>query len=331
MLYTQRGKSAVEDLVSVIVPIYNTEKYLRECVDSIVNQTYERLDIILVDDGSTDASGKICDEYAKKDNRIHVIHEENGGNGRARNAGLENIKGQWIIWVDSDDMIHQRQIEVLLTVAKEKKADIAVGGYKAVSDNEKPEDREITAPILDKTEVLSEQHLYDQNFLKERSMVLTVPWCKICKRELYNNVRYPEKRIHLDTWTTWKLYENARKVAFIPEPLYYWRNNPNSLSRRRFDASHFSGIDAYREQLEYYYKVKRQRYVEIVFDEYVNDIFWCYNRMMEADMDPVPLKPYWQYMKKHMGYIKLTKSVGLRNWLRYRYLAYYKIPKLILH
>lgn len=321
----------MEDLVSVIVPIYNTEKYLRKCLDSIVNQTYERLDIILVDDGSTDASKDICDEYEKRDNRIHVIHKKNAGNGSARNTGLEHIKGQWILWVDSDDLIHQKQIEVLLNIAKKLNADIVVGGYQAVSDNEKPKDQTIDAYIWDKAEVLSEKHLYDDRFIKERSMILTVPWCKICKRELYDNVRYPGTRIHLDTWTTWKLYEKADKIVFVPEPLYYWRNNPDSLSRRRFDISHFSGIEAYREQLEYFYKARRQRYVEIVFDEYVNDIFWCYNRMKEAGMDPLPLKPYWQYMKKHVGYIKLTKSVGFKNWLRYRYLAYYKLPKLILH
>lgn len=321
----------MEDLVSVIVPVYNTEKYLRKCIDSIVEQTYTNLDIILVDDGSTDASGVICDEYAGKDSRIRVIHKENEGNGQARNTGLDYTEGGYILWVDSDDMIHRKQVEVLLSIAKEKNADIVVGGYCAISDGEEPKDQTIADGIYDNAEVLSDSHLYDDGFIKKRSMILTVPWCKICKRELYDHVRYPHKRIHLDTWTTWKLYENSQKVVFVAEPLYYWRNNPDSLTRRKFDLSHFSGIEAYREQLEYYHTAGRQRYVEIVFDEYVNDIFWCYNRMKESDMDPSPLKPYWQYMKKHVGYIKLTRSIGIKNWLRYRYLAYYKIPKLLFH
>lgn len=321
----------MEDLVSVIVPVYNTEKYLRKCIDSIVEQTYTNLDIILVDDGSTDASGVICDEYAGKDSRIRVIHKENEGNGQARNTGLNYTEGGYILWVDSDDMIHRKQVEVLLSIAKEKNADIVVGGYCAISDGEEPKDQTIADGIYDNAEVLSDSHLYDDGFIKKRSMILTVPWCKICKRELYDHVRYPHKRIHLDTWTTWKLYENSQKVVFVAEPLYYWRNNPDSLTRRKFDLSHFSGIEAYREQLEYYHTAGRQRYVEIVFDEYVNDIFWCYNRMKESDMDPSPLKPYWQYMKKHVGYIKLTRSIGIKNWLRYRYLAYYKIPKLLFH
>ncbi len=321
----------MEDLVSVIVPVYNTEKYLRKCIDSIVEQTYTNLDIILVDDGSTDASGVICDEYAGKDSRIRVIHKENEGNGQARNTGLDHMEGAYVLWVDSDDMIHRKQVEVLLSIAKEKNADIVVGGYCAISDGEEPKDQTIADGIYDNAEVLSDSHLYDDGFIKKRSMILTVPWCKICKRELYDHVRYPHKRIHLDTWTTWKLYENSQKVVFVAEPLYYWRNNPDSLTRRKFDLSHFSGIEAYGEQLEYYHTAGRQRYVEIVFDEYVNDIFWCYNRMKESDMDPSPLKPYWLYMKKHVGYIKLTRSIGIKNWLRYRYLAYYKIPKLLFH
>lgn len=110
----------MEDLVSVIVPVYNSEKYLGECVDSIVNQSYRNLEIILVDDGSTDTSGAICDRYAQNDSRVHVIHKKNGGNGDARNAGLKIATGQWITMSDNDDIFHKRQIEVLLAAARKK-------------------------------------------------------------------------------------------------------------------------------------------------------------------------------------------------------------------
>lgn len=317
------------DLVSVIVPVYNSEKYLRDCIDSIVNQTYQNLDIILVDDGSTDSSGAICDEYAEKDNRVQVFHKRNGGNGDARNTGLYEAKGQWIVMSDNDDILHKRQIEVLLAVANDKDADIVVGWYQSFEVNENLHDEDIDISFLDSAEVLSDRHLYDSEFIQKRSMILTVPWSKICKRKLYEGIQYPAKSRHDDTWTTWKLYERAEKTVFIPVVLYYWRNDSESFGRRRFDATHFDGMDAYKEQLEYFYGRKRQRYVEIVFAEYTDNIFWCYSRMKEVGMDAILLKPYWKYMKDHIGYVKFTKSLGFRQWLRYRYLAWYKIPQMI--
>lgn len=315
--------------MSVIVPVYNSERYLRDCIESIVNQTYQNLDIILVDDGATDSSGAICDEYARKDSRVHVIHKQNGGNGDARNAGLARAKGQWVVMSDNDDILHRRQVEVLLAVAKGRGADIAVGWYRPFDVDETPRDEDIGADFLDRAEVLSDRHLFDDAFIQKRSMILTVPWSKICKRKLYEGIRYPAKSRHDDTWTTWKLYERARRTAFIPVILHYWRDDPNSFGRRRFDETHFEAMDAYREQLEYYRRQKRQRYVEILFAEYTDDIFWCYNRMKESGMDVSLLKPYWKYMKKRIGCVRLTRSLGLKQWLRYRYLAWYKIPKLI--
>ncbi len=318
------------DLVSVIVPVYNSEKYLRNCVDSIVNQTYQKLDIILVDDGSTDSSGAICDEYARNDSRVHVFHKRNGGNGDARNAGLDQAKGQWVVMSDNDDILHKRQIEVLLAAAVEKNADIAVGWYRPFEIDELPHDEDIRADFLNNAEILTDRHLLDDSFIQKHSMILTVPWSKICKRELYEGIRYPQKSRHDDTWTTWKLYEKAGKTVFMPIVLHYWRNDPNSFGRSKFDTTHFEALDAYKEQIEYFYKGKRQRYVEITFAEYTQTIFWCYNRMKESDMAVSQLRPYWEYMKKHVGYMRLTQSLGFKQWLRYRYLVWYKIPKLIL-
>lgn len=318
----------MEDLVSVIVPVYNSEQYLNTCIDSIINQTYPNIEIILVNDGSTDQSGAICEEYAKNDARVKVIHKKNGGNGDARNTGLKHVQGKWIAWIDNDDMMHKRQIEILLSVAEAKKADIVVGGYCAIENDELPEDKVIDEDFVQRAEVLTDKHLYDDEFIKKRSMILTTPWSKIYKKEIYEGIQYPARSRHDDTWTTWRTYENAHTVAFIPESLYYWRNNPNSFSRV-FDTSHFTGIDAYKEQLEYFHAAGRQRYVEIVFAEYTEMFFWCYNRMREHNMDCSELKPYWLYMKKHVSYIKLTKSMGFYMWLKYRYLVWYKIPRII--
>ncbi len=319
------------DLVSVIVPVYDSENYLKDCVDSIVNQTYRNLEIILVDDGSTDASGDICDKYARQDGRVHVIHKENGGNGDARNAGLRIARGQWIAMSDNDDILHKRQIETLLAVAHDKDADIAVGSYRSFDVHEVPVDEEIEGSFLDKAEVLSNRHLYDDKFIQKRSLILTVPWSKVCRKEVYNGVWYPAKSKHDDTWTTWRLYENAKRTAFLPIVLHYWRDNPNSFGRSTFDTAHFEEMDAFRVQMEYFRSKGKQRHVEITFALFLETFFWCYNLMKESGMDIVLLRPYWEYMKKNIRHIKLTKSLGMKQWLRYRYLAWYKIPRLILH
>ena len=125
----------MEDLISVVVPIYNVENYIKKCVDSILSQTYKNLEIILVDDGSPDNCPQICDEYAQKDNRIKVIHKENGGLSDARNAGIDISKGKFITFIDSDDYIEKDYVEVLYNSIKENASDMAIGSHKAIYDN----------------------------------------------------------------------------------------------------------------------------------------------------------------------------------------------------
>jgi glycosyltransferase involved in cell wall biosynthesis len=283
----------------------------------------------MVDDGSTDGSGAICDSYGKNDKRIRVVHEQNHGNGYARNVGLTQSKGQWIIFVDSDDVIHKRLVEILLDIAKTKDADIVVGGYKSFINGEDVDDEIIDDNYIAVAELLTINHLYNDDFIKRHSMILTVPWCKIIKKAIHDGIMYPNKRRNLDTWTTWKIYENADRVIYLEQPLYYWRESPFSLTRQAFSTNYYSAIEAYMEQLEYYYKAGKQRYVEIVFAEYTQEMFWLYNRMKENKINTAPLRKYLVYMRKHLNYVKLTKSLGLYSWLRYRYLAYYKIPKLL--
>lgn len=317
-----------KDIVSVIMPIYNAQKYLRMSLESVINQTYLDLDIVLINDGSTDKSREICEEYARQDKRIRIIDKENGGNGDARNVGLRNANGDWIIWIDSDDIMHLRQVEILTSIAKLNNADIVVGDYRTIEDNECVQDDMISSQYTEKAYVLTEKDLYDDSFVNRNSMIFTVPWCKIVRKEIFNGIAYPTKTRHVDTWTTWKTYEKAQKVMFIPLQLYYWRINPNSLSRDKFDSSQFTGIDAYIEQFQYFNEKGKQRYIEIVFSELLEMFFWCYNRMSELEMDYSELKIYLKFLQKNIRNIKYTRSLGLYKWIKYRYLVWYKIPKL---
>ena len=129
----------MEELISVVVPVYNVEKYIDKCINSIINQTYKNLEIILVDDGSPDNCGKICDEYAKKDNRIKVTHKENGGVSSARNIGIKNATGDWLTFVDADDWIENNFVEQLLKIGNQENAEIVLCGYNRVNRNNKCE------------------------------------------------------------------------------------------------------------------------------------------------------------------------------------------------
>lgn len=324
------GKLLMEELISIVVPIYNVEKYLEDCLISIINQTYSNLEIILVDDGSKDNCGQICDEYAKKDNRIQVIHKENGGLSDARNCGMALAKGRYISFIDADDFIHARFIEILLELAKDKQAEIVVGDFSLFQEAAKCKDKMISETDIKEAQILSEKHLYDEDFINRETVRFTVAWGKLYERKLWEGIEYPVGKIHEDTFTTYKLMERAKKVVYLKEPLYYWRENPSSITRGKFTLAHLLGLDAFQEQLVYFHNAGKQRHVEIVYNQYRDWFFWCYNEMQAAQIDyKKELEPYYEYMRRHLRYVKLTKSLGVYRWLKYRYLVYYKIPQLL--
>lgn len=320
----------MEDLVSVVIPIYNVEEYLENCIDSVLNQTYSNLEIILVNDGSPDGCGQICDEYAMQDNRIRVIHKENGGLSDARNCGIEIALGRYITFIDSDDYIHARYIEILMYLAKKKNADIVVGDFVLFQVNNQCSDKVLRESDIQKAQILSAKHLYDNDFINGESMRLTVAWGKLYEKKLWDGINYPVGKIHEDTFTTYKLMERATRVVYLKEPIYYWRENPNSITRGTFTLAHLLGLEAFQEQLEYFRDLRKQRHVEIVYDAYRSWFFWCYNEMKAAGLDyKNELRPYYRYMRNHVRYIKLTRSLGICAWLKYRYLVYYKIPYIL--
>ena len=204
-------------LISVIVPVYNTEKYLHRCVDSIINQTYQNLEIILVDDGSTDSSGCICDEYAKKDERIKVIHKENAGQGVARNIALEYASGEYVGFVDSDDWIDPRMYQTLYTYAVKDQSDIVVcGRYLYWDDREKQPMFHLANPVVySGREALVRLLIYDG---------IDSALCdKLCKKSLFKNICFPlERYICEDVDVVYKLLERAKQITHCGEGLYYY-------------------------------------------------------------------------------------------------------------
>lgn len=243
------------DLISVIVPVYNVEKYLNRCVDSIINQTYSNLEIILINDGSTDTSGKICDEYKKRDNRIHVIHQKNGGLSAARNAGIVIANGNYFIFVDSDDLIHPQCIEILYKVIKNDCSDIVIGNYEKFDDFNKI-DLKVNDDIKYKSDLLSDTEVLD-NFiqLKNNSRFVSSCW-KLFKKEVIGNIRFPKGRLFEDEFTVYKFIYNANKISIIDKIIYFYYVNPKSITNNLNYNKMFDHFDAMFEQICFFEKNK---------------------------------------------------------------------------
>ena len=213
-----------EELISIVVPIYNVEIYLEKCIETILNQTYKNIEIILVDDGSTDSCKDIADEYVKKDKRIKVIHKENGGLSDARNAGIKIAKGRYICFVDSDDYIEKNYIKILYETIIRNNADISICSYKNVYiDGSQKEDRT-------KTQVCNNIEAIRELFTKARN-IETVTWNKMYKIDLFlhNKIEFPKGKLHEDNFTTYKLFYFSNKIAYVDEILYNYRQRENSI------------------------------------------------------------------------------------------------------
>ena len=235
-------------LVSVIIPVYKVEPYLRTCVDSVLAQTYENLEVILVDDGSPDNCPAICDEYAAKDSRVRVIHKENGGLSDARNAGLEAAKGEWICFVDSDDAVDENYVGFLLEAAVENDCEIAVCGYKCFSGT-----YEIASKkrLSKKCKVISPAKAVKNQYAADVTKYV-VAWNKIYRRDLFSSgIRYPKGRLHEDDFTTYKLFLRANKIADLDSCLNYYRIHGESITARFSPKRIQDYIAAHSESLAY--------------------------------------------------------------------------------
>ena len=215
-----------QPLVSIIVPIYKVEPYLRRCLDSIVNQTYTNLEIILVDDGSPDNCPQICDEYAAKDKRIIVIHKENGGLSDARNAGLDICKGEYISFVDSDDWVDEKYIEVLLSLSIKENTDIVIGEYVKTNGKIPQKEENVWTKTYSSKEALI--RLFSKN-----NITYTVSWGKLYKKELFNSIRFPIGKYHEDEFTTYILFYRSTKIAYTNKVIYYYFRHSNSITGSR--------------------------------------------------------------------------------------------------
>lgn len=230
------------DLISVIVPIYNVEKYLKKCIDSILAQTYKNYELILVDDGSPDNCGRISDEYAKKDIRVSVIHKQNGGLSSARNAGLEISKGEYIVFIDSDDWIDNNYLECLYKDLKNNDADISVPAFCLSYENGR---HHIDSRIQGKKVFSTEQSL--ECFLFNGYLTPCVA-SKMWKKNLWKDIKCPEGKLFEDQYTTYKLIMNANRVVYDRSIYYHYFKRNGSIGHSSFSDGTYDLLKGIEEE-----------------------------------------------------------------------------------
>ncbi len=229
-----------KELISIIIPVYNTKKYLERCIESVRNQTYKNLEIILVDDGSTDGTGDLCDEYKKLDSRIVVLHKENGGQGTARNLGINVANGEYIAFVDSDDWIEADMYEELHNNLKKYDADISCcnNGLEKTGDTG-------VIKCFNQEEIMRE-HLNNNKGTGHS------PCDKLYKSSVFDGVRFLETRAYEDCGTIFKLLFNAKKVVYEDTTLYHYEYHDNSTMSQSFSPIKFYSVKAYYDMYQFY-------------------------------------------------------------------------------
>lgn len=252
----------MDELISVIVPIYNVEMYLPRCVYSIINQTYSNIEILLVDDGSTDSCYEIIKQFEKEDLRIRIFHQKNGGLSAARNTGIDNAKGKYLAFVDSDDYIHPRMLEILYCNLKKNEADISICDFYWIHDGENTtEYLENTTSVYEGIEVLHR--------LIGDDVVSVVAWNKLYRASIFKTVRYPRGKLHEDEYVLHEVYSQCFRTVYTDAKLYYYIKREGSISDKRSARNIIDGHEAFCRRL-----VWSSLYADKKFSD------WCFNAML---------------------------------------------------
>ena len=224
------------ELISIVIPIYKVEQYLRRCIDSVICQTYKNIEIILIDDGSPDNCGKLCDEIKKKDNRIKVIHKSNGGLSDARNCGINIATGKYITFIDSDDYVTEDYIEYMYRLLSQEKAEIAVCKLrKTINDNESCAIKDNISLCMNKYEAMREM-LYADKYS------VAAP-AKLYLKELFIDVNFPIGKFSEDIFTTYKVFDKANKIVYGNKICYFYYCRKNSLITSSFSMKKLDVVE----------------------------------------------------------------------------------------
>ena len=284
------------DTVIVVIPVYNVESYVSDCIDSVINQTYKKIRIILVDDGSKDSSGEICDRYKALDERITVIHKKNGGLSSARNAGIQwainNKCGEWICFIDSDDWIHPEYVEQLLNAAKKYNSPVSIC-YYSVSESR----------IFSYKPISSEAELWksEDAYTLKSGIPCAYAWNKFYKIDCFNEVRFPEGKYWEDLFTTHRIVLPLKSIPVIKEPLYFYYKNPHGIVYSKWADKNLDFYEANNEYIDY---LKRTHCVSAEFytkalEQYVFVLYVGFKKVKDLGAVRLDGKPHYKVIQEY--------------------------------
>lgn len=303
-------------LISVIIPVYNVEKYISECIESILGQTYKKLEIILVDDGSFDNSSQICDEYGEKDERIKVIHKENGGLSDARNTGMSMALGSYLIFVDSDDYMVHDGIEYLYNLMIENNAQLVIGGVEKFRDDTK----QVIANTYDGRELID---CFDkQEAMKDMFLNGCASWARLYKKEIHDRVLFPKGEINEDEAIMLHIIENCEKVVKTNRIIYRYRYRPQSITSTSFHKKKLAWYEHCKANLSHI----SFRYPDLIpYAEYryCSSMIWCLNNMtIDVKAYREEIKRIRQELKKLLPRVRKTGLLRKKEKIRAYFLLY---------
>ena len=234
-------------IVSVIVPVYNVERYIHRCIDSILQQTFRDFELVLIDDGSPDQCGAICDDYASIDSRVHVIHKENGGLSAARNSGIDwafsKSDSEWLTFVDSDDWIHKFFLESLLSAVRKDNTCIAIGNA-LWTKGESFSENAIRPSVVWRTAEYYQLHTVNS----------TVAWGKLYNKKCFRNIRFPDGKIHEDEYVTYKILFAQEYISVIDQPIYAYFQNDTGITRGKWTPARLDALVGIEQQISFFEK-----------------------------------------------------------------------------
>ncbi len=295
-------------IISIIVPVYNAEPYLDRCVQSILAQTMSNFELILIDDGSPDRCGELCDAYAKQDPRISVIHQANAGQAAARNRALDIAEGEYFAFVDSDDYIHPKMLEVLLTNANKHNATISVGCCKVVASHVPYE------PVNNGIGTL----FSGPDFLRHCLLngVDKKPWIlcdKIFHRSCFHSIRMPEGRIYEDNSVVYKLIYEAERVVDCNSILYYYYHNPGSTMNQSFKLKHLDWLKVLEEMIPYFEEKEDAVLVDKLNRSYLSALAELHGKVKQHLNEPAVLKDLKKKLQRQCAQEKKKYSITIKT------------------
>ena len=279
--------------ISVVVPVYKVEQYLDRCVKSILSQTFSDFELILVDDGSPDNCGKMCDEYAEKDGRIKVIHKKNGGLSDARNFGIDYAMtesgSEWITFIDSDDWVHPKYLEALYNAVTETGLPISVCSFERTYGE---------SPAVDETLLLPKCVNTEEFYCKDNVNAI-VAWGKLYKKDYFGKIRYPVGKLHEDEFVTYRIIFQTPDIAFIDEPLYAYFQNSGGTMLGGFSERNLVVFDAVSEQISFFNKNGYKRAYASALKSLLGVFEWRYGECEDEELKKELLKKFRRVLFKN--------------------------------